>query len=216
MNAASSVVKHFFQAQRLVLLLFIGFASVASAKEALTLPQNCVESCVTPYGAVLGMTSEGTKSFSNCQSSCVVFDPNQENGTYTGIKWQCVEFARRWLIRNRGLTFGDVDVAADIWSINAFTRLSDQSQVPVQSYLNGSNTQPMPGDLLIYAKEYLATGHAAVVLGVDLKKGRVRVAEQNFNNQKWSGHYARSIELIHKNGHYWLLDAYLLGWKRAQ
>ena len=214
MNSVFSVANNFLLIRRLAFLLL--FVSCGAAADSPTLPQNCVESCITPYGAVLGMTSEGTKSFSNCQSSCVVFDPNQENGTYTGIKWQCVEFARRWLIRNRGLTFGDVDVAADIWSINAFTRLSDQSQVPVQSYLNGSNTQPMPGDLLIYAKEYLATGHAAVVLGVDLKKGRVRVAEQNFNNQKWSGHYARSIELIHKNGHYWLLDAYLLGWKRAQ
>jgi len=210
------VAKHFFQAQRLVLLLFIGFASVASAKEALTLPQNCVESCITPYGAVLGMTTEGTKSFSNGQSSCVVFDPNQENGTYTGIKWQCVEFVRRWLIRNRGLTFGDVDVAADIWALNALTRLSDQSPVPLTTHENGSKQLPKRGDLLIYGREYLGTGHAAIVLQVDRSSGVVRVAEQNFKNQKWPGHYARAIQFIQKNGRYWLLDAYLLGWKRAQ
>lgn len=202
--------------QRLALLLVSSFIGIAFATEAQTLPQNCIESCVTPYGAVLGVTKDGLKAFSNCQGKCVVFDPNQENGTYTGIKWQCVEFARRWLIRNRGLTFGDVDVAADIWAMNAFTRLSDQSAVPLETYANGSSSLPRRGDLLIYAKEYLATGHAAVVLEVDQNKMQVRVAEQNFKNQTWPGQYARSIDLINKHGHYWLLDTYLLGWKRAQ
>lgn len=202
--------------QRIALLLLLAFGGLASAKEAITLPQNCLEGCVTPYGEILGETRDGSKAFSNCQGKCVVFDPNHDNETYTGIKWQCVEFARRWLIHNRGLTFGDVDVAADIWALDTFTRLSDQSQVFTERYVNGSKTLPKRGDLLIYAKEYLATGHAAVVLEVDLKKNRLRVAEQNFKNQKWPGQYARSIDLIDKNGHYWLLDAYLLGWKRAQ
>ena len=204
------LVGHFF-----ALLLIAACGVAAAATDTVTLPQNCIESCVTPYGNVLGVTQEGLKSFSNCQGKCVVFDPNHENETYTGIKWQCVEFARRWLIHNRGLTFGDVDVAADIWGMSAFTRLSDQSQVPVETFSNGSKTLPRRGDLLIYAKEYLATGHAAVVLEVDQKKGRVRVAEQNFKNQKWPGSYARSIDLVYKNGQYWVLDAYLLGWKRA-
>ena len=197
-------------------LLLIAAWGAASATDTVTLPKNCTESCITPYGEVLGITTEGTKAFSNCQSSCVVFDPNQENGIYSGIKWQCVEFARRWLIRNRGLTFGDVDVAADIWKLNTLTRLSDQSLVPLKTYVNGSNTRPKRGDLLIYAKEYLGTGHAAVVLEVDQARGRVWVAEQNFNNKKWPGDYARSIDLINKKGRYWLLDAYLLGWMRAQ
>lgn len=200
--------------QFFALLLIVAW-SAASATDTVALPQNCTESCVTPYGEVLGAT-EGTKAFSNCQSRCVVFDPNQENGTYSGIKWQCVEFTRRWLIRNRGLTFGDVDVAADMWQLNALTRLSDQSPIPLKTYVNGSNMRPKRGDLLIYAKQYLGTGHAAVVLEVDQARGRVRVAEQNFNNKKWPGDYARSIDLIKKNGYYWLLDAYLLGWMRAQ
>ena len=105
-------LKQFFA----LLLVFAACASTVAA-EGLTLPQACTESCVTPYGVVLGMTADGVKSYSNCQAQCVVFDPNQIEGTYTGIKWQCVEFARRWLIQNRGMTFGDVDVAADIWAL---------------------------------------------------------------------------------------------------
>lgn len=204
------LVGHFFA------LLLIAACGAASATDTVTLPQNCVESCIAPYGEVLGITEDGVKAFSNCQSGCVVFDPNQENGIYSGIKWQCVEFTRRWLIHNRGLTFGDVDVAADMWKLSALSRLSDHSQVPLQTFVNGSKTGPKRGDLIIYAKEYLGTGHAAIVLSVNQRQGRVRVAEQNFNNKKWPARYARNIDLINKNGHYWLLDAYLLGWMRAQ
>ncbi|MDM8559928.1 hypothetical protein QUF82_13925 [Thiotrichales bacterium HSG14] len=39
------------------------------------------------------------------------------------------------------------------------------------------------------------------------------MAEQNFSNKKWVENYARKIDLIEKEGKYWLLDAYLLGWK---
>ncbi len=210
MSPTRKLSTHFFA------LLFLAACGAASAAGSVTLPQNCIESCIAPYGEALGTTEDGVKAFSNCQSSCVVFDPNQENGIYSGIKWQCVEFTRRWLIRNRGLTFGDVDVAADMWKLNSLTRLTDQSPVPLETFVNGAKTAPKRGDLIIYAKEYLGTGHAAIVLDVNARLGRVRVAEQNFNNKKWPARYARSIDLINKNGHYWLLDAYLLGWMRAQ
>lgn len=49
---------------------------------------------------------------------------------------------------------------------------------------------------------------------VDLTAGVVRVAEQNFTNQKWANdNYAREIDLVIRGSRYWLLDAYLLGWK---
>lgn len=180
-----------------------------------SLPQNCTESCITPYSELLGSTVEGISAYSNCQSNCVVFDPNKLNGVYTGIKWQCVEFTRRWLIQNRGLTFGDVDVAADIWALKEFTRLNDQSSVPLTRFENGARQIPIRGDLLVYGREFLGTGHAAIVLQVDRKRGLVRVGEQNFKNQKWAGNYSRAIPFIYKDGRYWVLDAYISGWIRA-
>jgi hypothetical protein len=193
-------------------LIFLS-AHAAYASPANPLPRNCSTACIAPYGEVLGATLDGTSAYSNCKADCVIFEPNREHGVYSGIKWQCVEFARRWLIRNRGLTFGDVDIAADIWAIDSFTRLSDGSKVPVVNQLNGANALPQKGDLLIYAKDYLGTGHAAVVLDVDRAKGLIRVGEENYENQKWPANYARSIEFITRNSHYWVLDAYLLGWK---
>ena len=215
MNSVSFAVKNLLQLQRLIFLLLI-VAMNGAAADAGPLPQNCTTTCVTSYGAVLGSTAEGIKAYSNCQSSCVIFDPNQENGTYTGIKWQCVEFTRRWLISQHGLSFGDVDVAADMWALKTLTKLSDQSSVTLKTFVNGSKQPPKYGDLLIYGREYLGTGHAAIVLQVDRKRGILLVAEQNLKNQKWPGNYARTIQLIQKNGRYWLLDAYLLGWKRLE
>lgn len=201
-----------------VLLLAVWLFSSVLPAGAGELPASCSSDCAAPYGVILGKTASGTASFSNCKADCVVFDPNKdEKGTYTGIKWQCVEFARRWLMQNRGLSFGDVDVAADIWEkIDHFSSLADGRENATLNYPNGSAVAPRQGDLLIYAREFLGTGHVAVVTSVDNGKGLVAVAEQNFENKKWPGQYARKIELIRRHGHYWLLDAYVLGWKRLR
>lgn len=188
----------------------IAFAPISSP----ALPESCQTNCTTLYGKLLG-TAGKVPAYSNCKSSCVISTPNQEQGIYTGIKWQCVEFARRWLLINQGLIYGDVEVAADLWNkITVLTRVSDKKEFPLRAIVNGSPEPPQPGDLLIYSREFLGTGHVAVVSEVNLAQGIVQVVEQNFLNQPWSTNYARQLELIEKEQKYWLLDAYLLGWKR--
>ena len=180
------------------------------------LPVVCQSECKSPYGKVLGESPRGIKAYSNCQSGCVYFEPNQWNGTYTGIKWQCVEYARRWLLINTGTVYGDVDIASDIWDkIDHLTDVSTKKQIPLENHLNGSLQAPEVGDLLIYAKAFNGTGHVAVVTGMDIKNSMVEVSEQNFNNESWTDDYARKILLIKNGGNYWLLDGYLLGWKHA-
>jgi len=156
------------------------------------------------------------EAYSNCSSECVVLEPNTVEGTYTGVKWQCVEYARRWLLINRGAVFGDVEIAADIWNkIDHLTRISDQTIIPLVAHLNGSEQAPQVGDLLIYAKAFFGTGHVAIVTGVDRDQNLIKVGEQNFDNQGWHGAYAREVEYIRKDGRYWMLDPYLIGWKHV-
>lgn len=180
------------------------------------LPESCETHCVTPYGQVLGTASGNVTAYSNCNAQCVIFEPNREAGTYTGIKWQCVEFARRWLLQKQGVIYGDVDTAADIWKLTTITNVADNKPLPFHSYPNGAMISPQVGDLLIYAKEFLGTGHVAVIIGLDKTAGLIKVAEQNFSNDKWSADYARAIDFLEKEGKYWLLDGYLLGWKHVQ
>jgi glutathionylspermidine amidase/synthetase len=200
-----------------IVLLASAFISACAETAHKEMPVACQTGCKSPYGKMLGKSPRGIEAYSNCQSGCVIFEPNKWNGTYTGIKWQCVEYARRWLLVNTGAVYGDVDIAADIWDrIDHLTDVNTQKPIPLESHLNGSTQAPEVGDLLIYAKAFNGTGHVAVVTGIDIKNGLVEVSEQNFNNESWPGDYARKITLIKKGGDYWLLDGYLLGWKHAK
>ncbi len=44
-------------------------------------------------------------------------------------KYQCVEFARRWLIKAQGYTFGDVAMAFQIFDMKYAIRVSDGAKV---------------------------------------------------------------------------------------
>lgn len=190
------------------------FSPIAFGKDQ-SLPKACMSQCKAPYGEVLGIGPGNVPAYSNCNAGCVVMAPNKENGTYTGIKWQCVEYARRWLLVNKGVVYGDVDVAADIWGLDSVTRVKDKTEIKMISYPNGNEKPPEVGDLLIYAKAYLKTGHVAVISKVDAKTHTIQVGEQNFNNSKWAGGYARSIPYVEHDKKFWILDAYILGWKRV-
>jgi hypothetical protein len=179
------------------------------------LPASCRTDCVTPYGEVLGVAAGVVVAYSNCNPGCLRLQPNTWGGTYTGIEWQCVEFVRRWLIQTRGVTYGDVDVAADIWGrITAVRGLSDGIEIPLVAHPNGDPEPPQVGDLLVYGREYRGTGHVAVITRVDVEGRFVEVAEQNFLNQEWPDGYARRIDLVKEHGRFWILDPYLIGWKR--
>lgn len=209
----SKAFTHKVESILLILLLFVSVDTVA--KEANQIPDACRNECVTDYGKIVGVSKRGVKAYSNCNSNCVIFEPNTWNEVYTGIKWQCVEYARRWLLINKGAVYGDVDTAADIWkNIHYLTEVKTSKSLPLKSYLNGSRQAPRVGDLLIYSKEFNNTGHVAVVIDVDYENSLVEVGEQNFRNEKWPDNFARKIEYVKKGGSYWLLDAYLLGWKQ--
>lgn len=198
-----------------LLLLGNGQAFAAPITLGGNLPEACRTQCITPYGSVLGVAG-GVPVYSNCSAKCVDRQPMKVHGVFTGIKWQCVEYARRWLLRHKGAVFASVNVAADIWTkIHYLQRVNHKGRIALQNYPNGSRRPPSVGDLLIYARAYLGTGHVAVVTHVNLASHVVDVAEQNYLNMKYAGHYARRITVIERNHRYWVLDPYLLGWKHA-
>jgi hypothetical protein len=214
--------------QRLILHLAASFALVIllSALAFSWLPWRpeamsaCSTSCVTPFGTRLGATTGGVVAFSNCSPGCVVLQSHRIGGSFMGLKWQCVEFARRWLVERRGLDFASVATAADIWDeVQVYRDLEDGREWLVTSHPNGSPLPPKPGDLFVYGRGYRGTGHVAVVVEVAKDRGWLAIAEQNFDNRPWPGTYARRLPLVRHTGvsgvGWWVLDAYLIGWKRA-
>ncbi|BFT29108.1 bifunctional glutathionylspermidine amidase/synthase [Alteromonas sp. D210916BOD_24] len=179
-----------------------------------------------PFGAVQGIAS------GNVPAYCCDYDTvdetrltnreafrHYENGIYTGYKWQCVEFARRWLLINTGCVFDDVAMAYDIFNLESLKRVQDGKRLPLMSYKNGSPIEPEVGGMLIWQEggEFAVTGHVAIIVGVE--KNRLYIAEQNASFSAWPAgmDYSRSLP-IHKDeqGNVWVEEEEhgtpVLGW----
>lgn len=162
----------------------------------------------------LGACGSGVDAFALKGNEAFLPHRDRQSGLVTGLQWQCVEYARRWLIHNLGLTFGDVRRACDIWhQTQVYHRIESKQSVRVDSHLNGEVLPPGIGSLLIYGREYKGTGHVAVVTGIDFDTFEVRVCEANYLNRPWPGDYARCLPLVARGGRFWVLDAHLIGWK---
>lgn len=171
-----------------------------------------------PFGTEIG-SSHGVVAYSNENTQYISHETNECSGIFSGMKWQCVEYARRFLQKILGMTFESVYGAKDIWFLNHATPLDDGTPIPFEAVPNGSSKAlPNIGDLIIYpVSESSPYGHVAAVVKVDC--GLVYLAEQNWNNCIWpgDGSYSRALQ-IEKNskGFYELNDhcgLEILGWK---
>ena len=57
---------------------------------------------------------------------------------FYGAKWQCVEFARRWLIEVKGHTFPSIGMAYTIFDLTYLIRLADDAHIPLERIPNGN------------------------------------------------------------------------------
>jgi len=151
--------------------------------------------------ALIGMSiSIFRKNPSNPDS----FEPVYWNGIYTGIKYQCVELARRYYLARFGTLFDDVVNARDIFSLHTLKDLMSGRIIFWQSYINISTSlPPMPGSLLVWmtGDNFQRSGHVAVVVSVT--KNYVYIIEQNYGQGK--------RKLPYRNGV--IVSPGLIGWK---
>lgn len=178
-----------------------------------------------PFGTLLGYAPGGVAIYSSDYSS---LDPKYYaddaafrsyiDNEYMGHKWQCVEFARRFLFLNYGVVFTDVGMAWEIFSLRFLREVVNDNILPLRAFANGSQRPPKAGALLIWDKggEFNGTGHVAVI--TQLHHNRVRIAEQNVIHtplppgQQWT----RELALVVENGCYTIRDTFddttILGW----
>lgn len=179
-----------------------------------------------PFGAVIGVATGGVPAYSSDYDQV---DPreypnrhafrNYVDGVYTGYKWQCVEFARRWLLINRGYVFDDVAMAYDIFRLANVTVVATGEKLPLHAFRNGSRRRPEPGALLIWKEGgmFELTGHVAVI--TEVTDSYVRVAEQNVTHRPWpeGADWSRQLDAhVGEDGNYWIRcshqDGEILGW----
>ncbi|KDO26511.1 hypothetical protein SPRG_07914 [Saprolegnia parasitica CBS 223.65] len=174
-----------------------------------------------PFGTRLGVTDGGVDVYS-CNlppgEEALDMDPNYVDGVYTGVRWQCVELARRYLYINYGVIFGDVDYAFQIYDLPAFERVATKAAVAVTKHSNGAATPPRLGSLLIWSAygEMAETGHVAVV--VNVTDTHVDIAEQNVEDTIWPKDrlYSRRLQ-VHRNAtsyevQKWYEKEHIIGW----
>ncbi|MGB5630908.1 MAG: bifunctional glutathionylspermidine amidase/synthase [Woeseiaceae bacterium] len=179
-----------------------------------------------PFGSVLGLAPGDVPSYSSDYETADDRDfPNRfayrsyVDGTYMGQKWQCVEFARRWLYVNKGWIFDDVAMAYDIFRLRHSLVIVDGSQLPLQSFRDGARRRPEAGGLLIWDEggHFSTTGHVAII--TEVGDDYVRIAEQNYSHHRWPAGQSYSRELamsVSAAGEY-VIDgggdgAVILGW----
>jgi hypothetical protein len=184
----------------------------------------CTQDCIEPFGHILG--GDSVPAFSNCRETCVgqkqhyveiaAAGDTKKISTYAGTEWQCVEYARRWLMAKQSIKFGIVKFAHQIWDLNSFEDVKTHENLKLKKYSNYHSTAgPRAGDLLLYSKKFLGTGHVAVIIGVE--PNRVLIAEQNYLNAKWPDpNYSRQLLMTRdKDGFFAVHDEEILGWLRV-
>ena len=152
------------------------------------------------FGEQIGIDYYGVKAYS-C-NKCDNLHKNHPSFickmVFCGIKWQCVEYVRRWLILVHNITFQQLEMAYMLFTepYSTFTHLISEQHVPYMKYNNGmtGNTLPKPGSIIVWNKSSTyKTGHVAIVSKITPKY--VYISEQNWNDCMWNKPYSRRISI---------------------
>ncbi|CAF4259220.1 unnamed protein product [Rotaria sp. Silwood2] len=171
------------------------------------------EKKLAPYNSIVGIASSNAAAYSNGNDSYISYEDSYLYGIYMGIKWQCVEYARRWTFLRKSSIFESVNGANDIWNqIKYIERVIDKEKFPLKKYSNGCPIRPINESYLIYPiQKDMPYGHVAVI--VDVLQNSIRIAEQNFYFNYWTKNYSREIPYQFINGLYYIQDIYdIYGW----
>ncbi|MCB1745730.1 MAG: bifunctional glutathionylspermidine amidase/synthase [Gammaproteobacteria bacterium] len=178
------------------------------------------------FGTLLGIAPGGVPCYSSHYESADDAElPDRHSyrsyvdGIYMGYKWQCVEFARRWLYLNTGCIFDEVGMAYELFELTSLRDVRRGTRRPMRAFRNGSRRHPLPGCLLVWDEggEFERTGHVAIV--TEVLPDRVRFCEQNVDHLVWAPgqDYSREVRAsVMPSGEFWLEcsfgDATILGW----
>lgn len=106
----------------------------------------------SPFGTLLGYAPGGVAAYSSDYDTANDLEyPKRSafrsyiDGIYMGYKWQCVEFARRWMYLNHGYIFDDVAMAYEIFNLRSVRDIASNTRLPLQAFSNGSKRHPQPG-----------------------------------------------------------------------
>lgn len=139
-----------------------------------------------PLHEVCGYAPGGIAAYSNGNDDTFTATANYDGHFFTGYQWQCVEFARRWLLERKGLVLPEYFIAAHIIYGTHVLQL-DGTPVPCHVLRNGvSLTPPCKDSIIVYpSRKENVVGHVGVI--VEATETYIRVADQNRFFHDWEG-----------------------------
>ena len=138
---------------------------------------------------------------------------NFHEGEFTGAKWQCVEYARRWLILNYQISFRSIPMAFNIFGLEHGFSIKNKEPINFIKCENGSNILPFIGSMLIWSGWLRGTGHVAIITKVT--DNYVEIAEQNWDDKAWhlNCDFSRRLPVtFDKNRGMTIEDKHVTGW----
>ncbi len=125
------------------------------------------------------------------------------NGYNYGLRWQCVEFVKRYyydyLEHSMPNTWGHAREFFNLYLANGIFN-ADRG---LYQFRNGSRRRPMIDDILVFGGDQF--GHVAIISAVD--EGHIEIVQQNV------GPYSRElINLSNRDGRWYVRHSKVLGW----
>ena len=129
-----------------------------------------------------------------------------------GLKYQCVEFVKRYYYEHLDHQMPDAYGHAKDFFIPNLTDGALNSQRALTQYRNPSQVQPQVNDLLVYAPTlFNPYGHVAIVARV--QTNAIEIIQQNPG--RW-GHSRQRYQLSQENGQWLIHKKRILGWLRKK
>ncbi|CAG9576795.1 putative trypanothione synthetase [Leishmania major strain Friedlin] len=158
-----------------------------------------------PFGAVQGYAPGGVPAYSNKHDHYFSGERNIEDNIFFGFKYQCVEFARRWLLVRKGLLLPDVNWACHIFQLKEVRDAATTESFAVLQVRNGTTTKPEADALLVYpSTDANPVGHVGTI--TEVGDDYVCVADQNYRFHKWESSCAYKLKLDHRDGIWTIID----------
>ncbi|AIN99564.1 trypanothione synthetase, putative [Leishmania panamensis] len=158
-----------------------------------------------PFGVLQGYAPGGIPAYSNKHDHYFSGERSIEGNFFCGFKYQCVEFARRWLLVRKGLVLPNVNWACHIFQLKEVRDAATAEGFAVLKVCNGTERKPEADTLLIYSStDACPVGHISVI--TEVGDDYVCVADQNYRFHKWESSYAYRLKLEHKDGIWTIID----------
>lgn len=161
-----------------------------------------------PYNTIIGYAPYNIPIYDNSKYMLVNIEHFGSKGTkyeniFYGIKYQCVEFVRRWYIHVYNLTFESIDNAIDIIKLKHAINIKTNMKMPFIYIQNTLHNTPIFGDIVVWKaiNKYIVTGHVCIVTMV-YNTSMIEIAEQNGESKT-----GKRIINIHNND--------IIGWMRC-